>query len=65
NGMRLKKSFGTAIKPISLVNWRGTIVLLITCGVLYQVAPAPMRLTQPVQSLIDQVMTRIPLVGQS
>ncbi|MFK4753094.1 metal-dependent hydrolase [Oceanobacter antarcticus] len=64
NGMRLKKSFGTAIKPVSLDNWQGTMILVIACSVLYQGTPAPLRLALPVQYLMGNLLSQLPLVGR-
>ncbi|WP_221795734.1 metal-dependent hydrolase [Oceanobacter mangrovi] len=41
NGMRLKKSFGSALKPLSLDNWQGSLGLAVLCLVLLVLAPAP------------------------
>ena len=51
NGVRLKKSFGTAIKPISLDNWAGSILLALVCGVLLFFTPSTDGLIQEFQWL--------------
>lgn len=39
NGMRLKSSFGTAIKPLSIANWPGSLFLALGCLTLLHFGP--------------------------
>ncbi|MGZ8217339.1 metal-dependent hydrolase [Methylomagnum sp.] len=40
-GRRLKRSFGTALKPISLKYWRATALLALAVAMVYQTVPSP------------------------
>ncbi len=51
NGVRLKKSFGTAIKPFSVDNWSGSLMLALVCGALWYFAPSTEGLVQELQWL--------------
>ncbi len=55
NGMSLKSSFGTAIKPLSLKNWPGSLALIALCAGLIHYAPE----TRGVQRLVG----KLPLVS--
>jgi hypothetical protein len=50
-GRRVKRSFGTALKPISLRFWPGTLVLLGLAVVLIGIAPDPNALLRLVAQL--------------
>lgn len=39
NGMSLKSSFGTAIKPLSLRNWPGSLAMIVLCAFSWQWMP--------------------------
>lgn len=39
-GRRLKRSFGTALKPVSLKYWRATALLMLAVVLVYQTVPA-------------------------
>lgn len=47
NGLSLKASFGTAIKPLSLKNWPGSLAMIVLCAGSWQWMPD----TQGVQRL--------------
>lgn len=40
-GRRIKRSFGTALKPVSLKYWRSTLLLALAVALTYQTVPAP------------------------
>lgn len=39
NGLALKSSFGTAIKPLSLRNWPGSLAMIVLCVLAWQKMP--------------------------
>ena len=54
NGLRLKASFGTAVKPVSLQNWPGTLMLIAACVPLIWYGPDTSTLRLVLESLQPQ-----------
>lgn len=59
NGLRLKKSFGTAIKPLSLDNWPGSVLLVLGSAVLLWFGPDTQALLQPLQPVWSSSLDRL------
>lgn len=51
-GNRVKRSFGSALKPLSLRNWPGSLVLLFALAGLIAIAPEPGPVIQFVRSRV-------------
>ena len=55
NGLSLKSSFGTAIKPLSLKNWPGSLAMIVLCAAAWQ--------WMPETSGIQRLAGKLPLVA--
>ncbi len=51
NGLALKSSFGTAIKPLSLRNWPGSLAMIVLCALAWQWMPEHRGIVKLVEEL--------------